>query len=379
MTATAPVRVADVGGWTDTWFGAPGRVCSVAVGPGAEVRAEVVERSGGERATGGDRVLVDPGGGASTDAGRAEAPVRLVALALDVDLAIGPGPERGWRAPTPGVEPLLEHGVGSVLGEVEIPAGFGIDISISSPVPPGASLGTSASVVVALLAALRALVSDRPTPERLAVAAHEVETVRAGRQAGVQDQWAAALGGVVDLVVGPYPEVRAAAVAVPAPALVGLQERLVTVAFGAHNSSAVHQEVIMAITSCGGEEHERARSTLRRLSVLAGAAVEALGAGDLERWGEVLVEATAAQERLHPALIGPAHRRAMSVAESLGCSGWKVNGAGGVGGSLSVLAPAGPGRALAVAEAMAGLPGAQVLGLRPWPGVEVLVEEPPEH
>ena len=33
VRATAPVRVADVGGWTDTWFGSPGQVCSVAVGP----------------------------------------------------------------------------------------------------------------------------------------------------------------------------------------------------------------------------------------------------------------------------------------------------------------------------------------------------------
>ena len=38
-TATAPVRIADVGGWTDTWFGSPGHVCHLAVGPGVTVRA----------------------------------------------------------------------------------------------------------------------------------------------------------------------------------------------------------------------------------------------------------------------------------------------------------------------------------------------------
>ncbi|MBX3285868.1 MAG: hypothetical protein KF703_11045, partial [Actinobacteria bacterium] len=66
--ASVPVRVADVGGWTDTWFGSPGRVCSLAVGPGVEVAAEVVARAGGE------------------------APVRLVAPAIGLDAPCGPRP-----------------------------------------------------------------------------------------------------------------------------------------------------------------------------------------------------------------------------------------------------------------------------------------------
>ena len=48
----------------------------------------------------------------------------------------------------------------------------------------------------ALLGALDGLVSDVPRlPDDLAVLAHRVETVRAGREAGVQDHWAAAVGG----------------------------------------------------------------------------------------------------------------------------------------------------------------------------------------
>ena len=75
--------------------------------------------------------------------------------------------------------------------------------------PPGASLGTSASVVVALLGALDELVGGgRRLPDDLARLAHQVETERAGREAGVQDQWAAAMGGVGLLAVGPYPDVR---------------------------------------------------------------------------------------------------------------------------------------------------------------------------
>ena len=38
VTATAPVRVCDLGGWTDTWFARRGLVVSIAVRPGATAR-----------------------------------------------------------------------------------------------------------------------------------------------------------------------------------------------------------------------------------------------------------------------------------------------------------------------------------------------------
>ena len=41
-----PVRVCDVGGWTDTWFAERGRVCSLAVGPGVSVRASATPGDG---------------------------------------------------------------------------------------------------------------------------------------------------------------------------------------------------------------------------------------------------------------------------------------------------------------------------------------------
>ena len=38
VTATAPVRVCDLGGWTDTWFAGHGLVVNVAVAPGVTAR-----------------------------------------------------------------------------------------------------------------------------------------------------------------------------------------------------------------------------------------------------------------------------------------------------------------------------------------------------
>ena len=53
-----------------------------------------------------------------------------------------------------------------------------------------------------------------------------------------------------------------------------------------------------------------------------------------------MVRNTEAQANLHPALVGPQHQKVIDVARSFGAVGWKVNGAGGDGGSVTVLTPA---------------------------------------
>lgn len=358
VVATAPVRVADVGGWTDTWFGSPGQVCHLAVGPGVTVDARW-----------------------TTVAQVQGAPcVHLLAPAIGLDRLIGVP-----VLPPPGADALLDHAVAAVLDGMDLaaaaPAGrTGIEVRISSAVPPGASLGTSASVLVALIGALDALVAGGGrSPAEVAVLAHQVETERAGREAGVQDQWAAALGGAGLLAVGPYPDARHRALHVPAAALDEVGERLVTVVFGPHDSSAVHAQVINDIVGCSGEAHERARAALRRLATLAADAARTLEAGDVDGWAAVLVESAAVQAELHPHLVGKPHARAIEVGRSLGAVGWKVNGAGGSGGSLTLVAGSGATSATAVelTDALSTAdPAWQVLALRPSPGLAISQLEP---
>lgn len=346
VRAEAPVRVADVGGWTDTWFGSPGRVCHLAVGPGVAVEARLV------------------------DVDRRVLPVLLNAPALGESYRTGPHPDpvTTWRSPVPGRHPLLEHAVAAVLEDVDLPAGRGIDVTIASAVRPGASLGTSASVVVALVAALDALVGDGAIaadgPAAIAEVAHRVETMRAGREAGVQDQWAAAFGGAGLMSINPYPSVTREPVVLDPVTVAALDDRLVTVVFAPHDSSVVHGHVITDMVTCSSEGHDRSRLALRRLSALAGDAADALGAGDLDRWGAVLTEATEAQRRLRPELVGTAHDRAIEAAARAGATGWKVNGAGGEGGSLTVLAADAMSASRLRADLASADPGWSVLALR---------------
>jgi D-glycero-alpha-D-manno-heptose-7-phosphate kinase len=50
-----------------------------------------------------------------------------------------------------------------------------------------------------------------------------------------------------------------------------------------------------------------------------------------------MIENTDAQERLHADLVSRDARRVIEIAKEHGALGWKVNGAGGEGGSLTVL------------------------------------------
>ena len=51
VSSVAPIRIADMGGWTDTWFAKYGRVLNIAVYPYAEVQIAVFNRD--------DRPLVE--------------------------------------------------------------------------------------------------------------------------------------------------------------------------------------------------------------------------------------------------------------------------------------------------------------------------------
>src|SRR3954470_11772611 len=154
ITATAPIRICDNGGWTDTWVARHGKVFNIAVRPLVTVRIDVHARGTREA-----RVVLD---------------ARNYALRYAPRL----------DASTWGPHPLLE----AAFREIPPPDGADIEVTIRSDAPAGASTGTSAAVLVALLGALDRLGGGDRTPQEIATAAHAVETVHLGQQSGIQDQ-----------------------------------------------------------------------------------------------------------------------------------------------------------------------------------------------
>jgi D-glycero-alpha-D-manno-heptose-7-phosphate kinase len=305
VTASAPIRICDVGGWTDTWFSGRGKVFNIAVSPRVDVRLQV-------RALGAipHRITLD--------------------VANFGDLY---GYEPG-RAPSR--HPLLE----AIIDETELPEDTALEIRVASAVPAGSSTGTSAAVAVALIGALDALTPRPRSLDEVARAAHRIEVERLGLQSGVQDQLCAAFGDINFIEIDPYPEAARTAVTSHIPFRSELEQRLLLVHLGrAHRSSEVHERVIARLVGAGEDSPEL--EDLRECAVMAR---DAVLAGDLEGLGRAMKRNTDAQRRLHTGLVSARAQAVIDVATRHGASGWKINGAGGEGGSVSILCGPDPAR-----------------------------------
>ena len=299
VNSVAPIRICDNGCWTDTWFAGHGLVANVAVYPYAEVQVAIYPASG--------------------------AAPRLMIHAEN----FGQRYEPRHEAPPWGPHPLLE----AAIAYMKVPRDLRLDVTIHSEAPAGAGTGTSAAVTVALIGALDALTSGRLTPREVARAAQRVETEMLGRQCGIQDQIASAHGGINYIEMFAYPEAVVSPILVPDPVWWEFERRLVLVYLGkSHDSSAIHEAVIRSLEDAGPDSP--AIVDLRRQ---APRSRDALLAGDFHALGRAMTESTEAQGRLHPALVGTEARQVMEIAKTHGVLGWKVNGAGGEGGSLTLL------------------------------------------
>jgi D-glycero-alpha-D-manno-heptose-7-phosphate kinase len=290
ITASAPLRVCDIGGWTDTWFGGPGRVLNVAVTPGVEVS-----------------ISAAPGPG-------------LVVMNVETfgeRYTIVPGVRRVAR------HPLMEAAIDSLPP----PKNLAVEVSVRSAVPPGCGAGTSAAVAVALLGGLAAVRSEQLSRRDVAYAAHRLEVEILGTESGIQDQLSSALGGINYLEIDAYPEAAVSTL----PVWEELSPLLTLLFLGrAHDSSDLHRHVIEEVQRRGSESFSRLRGA-------AISARDAVLARHLDAFGHAMIANTDAQAHLHPDLVGADATRAIHVAATHGALGWKVNGAGGEGGSVTLL------------------------------------------
>lgn len=295
INATAPIRICDNGGWTDTWFAEYGSVFNIAVRPPVEVQVEVIPR-----AHAADQIVVN---------------------------AENYGHRYPWTAR--GRHPLLE----ATIERMPIPEDSAIDVTIFSRVPAGASTGTSAALLVALIGALDHLTPGRLSPMQVAATAHSVETDALKQQSGIQDQLSSAHGGINYIEMTRYPHAIVTRLEVVDSVWWELERRLALVFLGnSHNSSQVHEMVIRHLADAGPD-----CPPLRALRSTAGPSRDAVLAGDFEALGRAMRANTEAQAELHTALISAATARVIDIAREHGALGWKVNGAGGEGGSITLL------------------------------------------
>jgi D-glycero-alpha-D-manno-heptose-7-phosphate kinase len=300
INSVAPIRIVDNGGWTDTWFAGHGKIFNIGIYPYAEVQVEVFPADG-------DRE-------------------RVIIQAENYGDRYAMTPERGiWNK-----HPLLE----AAIHYMKIPEDLALQVTIFSEAPAGASTGTSAAVSVALLGALDRLTPGRMTPHEVAMAAHHVEMEMLHLQCGIQDQLCSAYGGINYIEMREFPWAIVSQIQVPNSTWWELERRLVLIFLGrSHDSSDLHKKVIRDLENEGPESPR-----LEALRGTAGLSRDAVYEGDFQALGRAMIVNTEAQTRLHPDLVSVDALKVIEIAQRYGAVGWKVNGAGGPGGSVTILA-----------------------------------------
>lgn len=299
INSVAPIRICDNGGWTDTWFSGYGEIFNIGVYPYVEVQIKVYPVKDREH--------------------------RILLYAENYSVVYPIESHRSeWDK-----HPLLE----AAIEYMRVPDDLALHITVYSEVPAGCSTGTSAAITVALIGALDRLTPGTMTPHEVAYAAHRVETELLKLQSGIQDQLCAAYGGINFIEMFEYPHATVSQIQIPNSQWWELERRMVLFFLGrAHQSSSVHEQVIKRFEAQGSD-----RSALDKLRRTAEMARDAVYAGDWNALGRSMTINTEAQSELHPALVCDDAHLLIEVARQNGAIGWKVNGAGGDGGSIALL------------------------------------------
>lgn len=233
----------------------------------------------------------------------------------------------------------------------------GVDIIVRCDAPPGAGTGSSASVGVALLgglAELRQMCDDSPPPRMsrydLADMACELEG-ELGIVGGKQDQYAAAVGGINCMEFYDEGRVAVRKMELAEATIDELEKHLVLCYSGESRLSGDTNERMISAYRRGEPRVVEALRTVKRVAQDVQAC---LLAGDLQAFGQLLEEETAARVRLHEGVMTPAMGRLRQAAQQAGAVGGKICGAGGGGCLLFMSAPDQEGRVRRALEAAGG-------------------------
>lgn len=208
----------------------------------------------------------------------------------------------------------------------------GVEIATMADVSSlGSGLGSSSSVSVGLLHALWQHRGILPSRNQLAQGAVDIELRRLGRSMGVQDQYAAAYGGL-RFTTFEGDTVITERVKADVALRRRLDERLLLFFTGVTRlSGSVLDEQRANI--------EANRTTLREMAAMAKSGRDALESGDLDAIGHLMDEGWRLKRGLASRVTNPDLDRMYEAARGAGALGGKICGAGGGGFLLVYCAP----------------------------------------
>ncbi|MFX0106002.1 MAG: hypothetical protein ACFE75_10990 [Candidatus Hodarchaeota archaeon] len=290
----APVRICDIGGWTDTWFYPKGAVFNICVDLYSYVRIVPTNKN----------------------------KINIISENLELKAEIKDFRDIRYD----GNLDLLKAAIKSMNIK------NGMNIYVRTDAPPSCGTGTSASLAVALIAALAHFSNKNLTPEEIASLAHKLEIEELKLESGIQDQYAAALGGINFMEID-YPYASIFPIKLDDNRICELENQLILVYLSSRSSNEMHKAVI--------KNYKQGDSTtIKSFEIMKKCAFEmrdAIYSKNLDLIGKIMKRNWNAQKKLHPLMINPIINKIEQLAKKYGAIGFKLNGAGG-GGSATILA-----------------------------------------
>jgi len=234
--------------------------------------------------------------------------------------------------------------------------GRGLDLTLATDAPPGSGLGSSSALVVAMLAAVGAATGRHWSPAELARTAYQVERVDLKIEGGMQDQYAAAFGGLNFIEFHGDDRVEVRPLWVDGETMDELERSLLLAWSGqSRTDGGILRRQVDGVLLGSADS----LATLSALKALAETMRDALLGGDLATFAEGLHEGWQQKRRLATGIATPRLDELYAVGRAAGAAAGKVLGAGGGGFLLFSTPPQRRERVAAALEA-AGAPCAPV-------------------
>ena len=217
-----------------------------------------------------------------------------------------------------------DHPLGLMFAVAAFFHARGVHIHIESSSPPRSALGGSSSAATALVGAFFKALGDNRDPGTMAMIAHYIESSVAGVPCGLQDQLAAAFGGVNHWLwrMGDQgPEFVRKPLEVPA----GIDDHILVAYCGRpHVSRDINKRWVNRFLS--GEKRDK----WEMIAGLTTDFVRAFRSGDFALAGDLMNRETRIRLSMTPDVLDETGLRLFELADGLDC-GCRFTGAGGGG------------------------------------------------
>lgn len=203
----------------------------------------------------------------------------------------------------------------------------GLSVFTASEIPPGTGLGSSSTVAVAVVTALATLCQRRPAKQEIAELASYIEIVKLSRPIGLQDQFAAAFGGLNCIEFEPN-GTRVTPLRLPLEARERLERSILLFFTGSSRNAAT---ILSEQHRSSANDDPVVIESLHGIKQDALEVRDALAKGRLRRVGEIMHESWQRKKRLAHGVSNERIDRLYQLALEHGAAGGKIAGAGGGG------------------------------------------------